>query len=140
MYSQLFKIKPTEEIIQTLLECLCLCDINDNTEFTIEKLETNNCIGKFKLIENALKIFYIPCKAKMYLGKYEYKNIITVSRQLLKTINYTIYSKEKYSNKKKYLIYKLEKVRDKNNNLVNNLESTSGESSTPENTIYTVNF
>ena len=67
----------------------------------------------------------------MYLGKYEYKNIITVSRQLLKTIDYTIYSKEKYSNKKKYLIYKLEKVRDKNNNLVNNLESTSGESSTP---------
>ena len=38
MYSQLFKIKPTEEIIQTLLECLCLCNINDNTEFTIDNI------------------------------------------------------------------------------------------------------
>jgi hypothetical protein len=140
MYSQLFKIKPTEEIIQTLLECLCLCNINDNTEFTIEKLETNNCIDNFKLIENSLKIFYIPCKAKMYLGKYEYKNIITVSRQLLKTIDYTIYSKEKYSNKKKYLIYTLGKIEDKSNNTSTNLESTIKDSSTPENTIYTVNF
>tara|TARA_B110000285_G_C14830281_1_gene470536 strand:- start:24 stop:452 length:429 start_codon:yes stop_codon:yes gene_type:complete len=142
MYSQLFKIKPSEEIIKTLLECMCISDINDNTEFTIEKLETIKCIDNFKLFELALKKIYIPCKVKMYLGKYEYKNIITVFRQLLKTIGYTIFSKEKYSKKQKYLIYKLGKIEDKkhNNNTSTHLEPNIRDSSAPENTIYTVDF
>jgi hypothetical protein len=115
MYNQLFKIKPSDEIINKILICLSLENLDDNTEFTIEKLELNNVISKYKLIDEEIKRFYIPCKAKLYLSKYEYKNMITVFRQILKTIHYTINGREKYSNKKKFLIYKLCKIEDKNN-------------------------
>ena len=113
MYNQLFKTKPTEEIIKKILNCFCLSNIEDNSEFTIIQLESNDTMNNYRMIEDEIKIFYIPCKAKLYFGKYEYKNIITVTRQVLKTVNYTITSKEKYSNKKKYLIYKLISLDEK---------------------------
>jgi len=138
MYNQLFKIKPTEELINKILNCLSLDNLDDNSEFTIEKLESGNVISKYKLIDEEIKTFYIPCKAKMYLSKYEYKNIITVFRQILKTIKYTINSREKYSNKKKFLVYKLCKIEDKNNNPPGIIEDNS--SSNTINNKYVVNF
>ena len=51
MYNQLFKIKPTEELINKILNCLSLDNLNDNSEFTIEKLESGNVISKYKLID-----------------------------------------------------------------------------------------
>ena len=114
MYNQLFKTKPTEEIINKILNCFGLINLEDESEFTIQQLETKNTMDNYKIIEEDIKSFYIPCKAKLYFEKYEYKNIITVGRQLLKTVNYTITSKEKYSNKKKFLIYKLISIDEKN--------------------------
>tara|TARA_B110001469_G_C9443554_1_gene224490 strand:- start:238 stop:630 length:393 start_codon:yes stop_codon:yes gene_type:complete len=120
MYNQLFKTKPTEEIVNLILNCFGLSNVEDSGEFTIQQLETIQTIDTYKFIEEEIKKYYIPCKAKLYFGKYEYKNIITICRQILKTVNYTIISKEKYCNKKKYLIYKLisldEKKKKKNNN------------------------
>ena len=113
MYNQLFKTKPTEEIINKILNCFGLSNLEDKGEFTIQQLETIDTIDTYKIIEEELKKFYIPCKSKLYFGKYEYKNIITVGRQILKTANYTITSKEKYSNKKKFLIYNLISLDDK---------------------------
>ena len=113
MYNQLFKTKPTNEIINKILFCFGLSNLEDRSEFTIQQLETNNTMDNYKSIEEEIKKNYIPCKAKRYFGKYEYKNIITIGRQFLKTVNYTITSKEKYSNKKKYLIYKLISLDEK---------------------------
>ena len=113
MYNQLFKTKPTEEIINKILLCFGLTNFEDKNEFTILQLETIDTVDNYKMIEEDIKMFYIPCKAKLYFCKYEYKNIITICRQLLKTINYTIKSKEKYSNKKKFLIYKLISLEEK---------------------------
>ena len=96
--------------------CFGLTNIEDKGEFTIQQLETIKTIDKYKLIELEIKGFYIPCKAKLYFGKYEYKNIITIGRQVLKTVNYTIVTKEKYNNKKKFLIYKLISLDEKNKN------------------------
>jgi len=103
MYNQLFKTRPTEAIINKILTCFGLTNLEDKSEFTILQLETNNTMDNYKLIEEEIKKFYIPCKGKIYFDKYEYKNIITVGRQILKTVNYTITTKEKYSNKKKFL-------------------------------------
>jgi len=113
MYNQLFKTRPTEAIINKILTCFGLTNLEDKSEFTILQLETNNTMDNYKLIEEEIKKFYIPCKGKIYFDKYEYKNIITVGRQILKTVNYTITTKEKYSNKKKFLIYKLLSLDEK---------------------------
>lgn len=113
MYNQLFKTRPTEAIINKILTCFGLTNLEDKSEFTIQQLETNNTMDNYKLIEEEIKKFYIPCKGKIYFDKYEYKNIITVGRQILKTVNYTITTKEKYSNKKKFLIYKLLSLDEK---------------------------
>ena len=122
MYNQLFKIKPTDEIINKILLCFGLTNLEDKSEFTIQQLETNNTMDNYKIIEEEVKKFYIPFKGKLYFGKYEYKNIITIGRQILKTVNYTITSKEKYSNKKKYLIYKLISLAEKKKNISNKEE------------------
>ena len=113
MYNQLFKTKPTDELIEKILNCFGLTNLEDESEFTIQQLESNNTMDNYKIIEDDIKKFYIPCKAKLYFGKYEYKNIITVGRQLLKTVNYTITTKEKYSNKTKFLIYKVTSLDQK---------------------------
>jgi len=116
MYNQLFKTKPTEEIIGKILTCFGLTNLEDESEFTIQQLENIKTMDNYKLIEEEIKGFYIPCKAKLYFGKYEYKNIITMGRQVLKTANYTMITKEKYNNKKKFLIYKLISLDEKNKN------------------------
>ena len=111
--NQLFKKEPTDEIILKLIQCLGLKDLNDKTEFSKLQMEHINTIIRFKLIEEELKKFYLPCKAKKYLNKYEYKNIITICRQFLKIKNYTLVAKEKYIKTKKYLNYKLITLEEK---------------------------
>lgn len=111
MYSQTFKIKPSIEIINKLLDCIGLSGLDCGEEFTLKKLIENNVVEKFKTIEPELVPFYVPCKARKYLNKYEVKNIITIVRQFLKTCAYNFQTKEKYSNKRKFLIYKIVKNR-----------------------------
>jgi hypothetical protein len=111
MYSQTFKIKPSIEIINKLLDCIGLSGLDCGEEFTLKKLVENNVVEKFKTIEPELVPFYVPCKARKYLNKYEVKNIITIVRQFLKTCAYNFETKEKYSNKRKFLIYKIVKNR-----------------------------
>ena len=112
MYSQTFKNKPTPEIVNKLVSCFGLPNLDCGEEFTLKKLEDNNTVDKYKLIEQELIPYYIPCKAKKYLGKYELKNIITVVRQFLKSQLYNFKTKEKYSNKKKFLIYQIVKTNE----------------------------
>jgi hypothetical protein len=111
MYSQTFKIKPSIEIINKLLDCIGLSGLDCGEEFTLKKLVENNVVEKFKTIEPELVPFYVPCKARKYLNKYEVKNIITIVRQFLKTCAHNFETKEKYSNKRKFLIYKIVKNR-----------------------------
>ena len=112
MYSQTFKNKPTLEIVNKLVSCFGLPNLDSGDEFTLKKLEDNNTVDKYKLIEQELIPYYIPCKAKKYLGKYELKNIITVVRQFLKSQLYNFKTKEKFSNKKKFLIYQIVKINE----------------------------
>lgn len=114
MYSQTFKIKPSIDIVIKLVACLGLASIDSCEEFTLKKLEDENIADKYKLIEEELIPFYVPCKARKYLGKYEVKNIITVIRQFLKTQCYNFKTKEKYSNKKKFLVYQIIKTNQDN--------------------------
>ena len=54
-----------------------------------------------------LKLFYIPCKAKIYLDVITTKRSITILRQIVRLFNYNIKSSEKYVSKKKQVAYQL---------------------------------
>ena len=61
-------------------------------------------------MKNELEECYLPCKSRTYLNSLTEKNVITILRQILKTRNYTITSREKYMKGCKFIIYSLSKL------------------------------
>ena len=106
-YNQLFLKKPSNEIIIKILCCFGLINLDDATEFSQLDMEKLNTIIRLKNMESELSDYYLPCKKAIYLTKWNYKNCITICRQFLKTVDMTLYSREKYIKSKKYLLYKL---------------------------------
>lgn len=106
MFSQLFKVKPTQDVIIKLINAIGFTSLDDVSELNFN-INKEDKIQKYKELESELSVFYINCKINNYLYKYEIKNIVTVVRQFLKTIQYNLVSKEKSQNKNKYLVYYL---------------------------------
>lgn len=109
---QLFSKIPNEEVINEALEIIgfnCL----ENPKVIFRKQITDNEIQNFIEFQNKLKEYYMPCKAKVYIkDTNNAKNIITIIRHLLKTIDYSIKSKEKYIKGSKTIMYQIEKKAD----------------------------
>ena len=103
--NQLFKIHPTQELVQKLLNIFGINDFYDNHYFTKEDLVELETVNKLNKLKETLIPFYIPCKAKIYLEDINEKRAITILRQFLKTQNYNLYSKEKFIKNIKYNTY-----------------------------------
>ena len=107
MKDQIFKNIPTEDIINKVLNCFGLENINDKKYFS------RNDLKKIKTIENIINIkselleFYLPCKSKIYLYDLTEKKTITILRHFIKYSQYKLISREKYMNKTKIIIYQL---------------------------------
>lgn len=114
MKNQLFRKEPNNEIINKLLNSFGLDNLNDNRHFSRDDLKKLNSVEKLYKIKNELNEYYIPCKARTYLNDLNEKNIITILKQFIKIKDYTIISREKYSNKKKFIIYQLITLEQKN--------------------------
>ena len=112
MKDQLFKLVPTEEILDKLLKCFGLDNINDKKYFTRNDLKKIKSIENINKIKNNLEEFYLPCKSKIYLNNLTEKKIITLLRHFIKYKNYKLISQEKYMNKTKIIIYQLIKKND----------------------------
>lgn len=113
--NQIFRKKVPLELINNIIICFGIDNINDRKPFTRKLLLENNTISKLLKYIPELKLYYIPCKARNYLNNLNEKKIITILRQLLKTINYSLISKEKYFKGDKYLIYSIFSEKDKIN-------------------------
>ena len=105
MKNQLFKVSPDLKITEKILKNFGINDINDNHSFTRINLRDLNTVDKINEMEEELRRYYIPCKAKLYLININEKKCITILRQFLKIHNYTLMSKEKYIKGKKSLFY-----------------------------------
>jgi hypothetical protein len=126
VFNQLFITKPSVEDINKIIKLLGLNDINDSNEFTILDMEKNKTLQKFINNEKIFKMYYMPCKRKIFYEKLTNKKCITICRQFLKTIDKDIITREKYIKGTKYLIYKIiskddkEKInREKKENSIN---------------------
>lgn len=106
--SQLFRKKPTKEFIMKVSSFYNIKEFKESQKFTLSNLETIKTVEKLNNIIPEIKEYYINCKAKKYLENLDLKRAVTILRQLLKSINYNLVSKEKYSNGRKFLEYHVE--------------------------------
>ena len=107
MINQLFSKSPEQTVIIKCLNIMGWETLNDTRVFIRSELETRNVQATYKLVLPELKEYYLPCKQKKYLSIQSIKSVITILRQLLKTIGYTIIGTECVINNKKNMIYKL---------------------------------
>ena len=113
---QLFKKHPSDELFLKILKAFGLTDLNDNRSFTRKDLKVLRTVEKLDLILDQLKQCYLPCKSRTYLSGLIEKNSVTVLRQILKTRNYTVLSREKYMRGEKFIIYSLTPLETKEYN------------------------
>ena len=80
---------------------------SDFIEYYVYDLDGNYIVSKINQIKDELKEYYILCKGNIYMNNITISRTITILRQFLKTIKYTLTSKERYINSKKYLFYSI---------------------------------
>ena len=105
--NQLFRIMPDRSFVISLLNLYGIEDFSDTRYFTRENLQTLNTVEELKELEEKLKNYYIPCKARTYLEEITIPRSIVILRQFLKCHGYTLFSKEKFIKSKKHTIYKI---------------------------------
>jgi hypothetical protein len=108
MINQLFIEKPPESIILASILTLGWLSFTDKRVLSRFELDRQQIADKFTHILNDLRQYYLPCKQDKYLTNYNTKSVITIVRQLLKTIGYNIRGIERVIDNKKEMIYKLE--------------------------------
>ena len=112
--NQLFRRNPDRYIISDLLKIFDIESLDDtNFFFTKQDLLNNDIIDKMSKLKNRLEVYYIPCKAKLYLEDINEKKCITILRQFLKYIEYNLKLKEKYINGVKNYQYFIVSIKKK---------------------------
>lgn len=105
---QLFAKKPTDDVIKDILVITKFGSLHNPKEVTKNDLETAEVIKLYDHFKPNLKPFYITCKYKKHVETATtYKNIITVLRQLVRTRQFKIISKQKYVDGKRIYVYNL---------------------------------
>merc|ERR1711990_479713 len=94
--NQLFRIFPSEELLQKICCAFGFRSLNDRRCFSRTDLVKLKTVEKVQALKPELEKCYLPCKARTYLNDLTEKNVVTVIRQCLKTRNLTIISREKY--------------------------------------------
>ena len=110
---QLFKKNPSNELFLKVLNSFGLQSLDDKRSFSRKDLKYIKTVENINTLKSELADCYLPCKARTYLTSLNEKNVITVLRQILKTKNYTISSREKYMKGCKFIIYNLCKLESK---------------------------
>lgn len=106
-YLQLFCDIPSEYFLTTLLNCYNITSLSDNHEFNKGDLIEYNTVDKLIDIIPELILYYLPCKAKIYLNDINEKRAITILSQFLKLYDYKLMREEKIINKKKVIFYRV---------------------------------
>ncbi len=102
---KMFREQPPVEILTQLLQACGLQHIHDTSWFQKEQINLESFLAVIPLLEP----YYIPCKAEEYLHKtISQNNCITILRQILRTYNISIVSKELTRNHEKTLWYQIQ--------------------------------
>lgn len=111
---QLFRKYIPDNVFYTILSKYGIKELNEKYLFTRQHLQNINTLNNIVKLKPILEKYYLPCKARTYLNDLNYKNIITILRQILKTRSYTLKSSEKYQKGEKSTSYHIFSI-NKNN-------------------------
>ena len=125
--NQLFRNIPTLEIVQKVLFCFGLQNLDDSKTFSRNDLIKIKTVEQIYKLKSELEEFYLPCKARTYLNQITEKNVITILRQIIKTFHYNVKSKEKYLKGEKYIIYQIKKQNETKETIQIHTTKTSSE-------------
>ena len=125
--NQLFRTLPNEEIVNKVLCCFGLQNLQDAKTFSRNDLVKINTVEQIYKLKKELEEYYLPCKARTYLNQITEKNVITILRQLIKTFNYNVKSKEKYLKGEKYILYQLKPKHENTHNIQIHTTQTSSD-------------
>ena len=107
-FYQLFKSVPPTSFLQELLNCYGVRGLDDASEFSKFTLKDRNTVNKLIDLLPEMVIYYIPCKAKKYLGEIDEDRAITILRQFLRLYEYELSKKERVVQKRKIIYYSLQ--------------------------------
>jgi hypothetical protein len=110
--NQLFYEVPPMEVIDKLLNSFGLTDINDSKEFNKGDLVTNHTAEKIKELIPDLALYYLPCKANIYLTNITIKRTLTILSQHLRLYDYKLNRDERIVDGKKDIFYRIIKEKD----------------------------
>jgi hypothetical protein len=95
MYNQLFHTKPSIELILMCLQYLGYSDLNDHNALPRASMEISGSVSRFTNLLPQFLDIYIPCKFELFCHKsLDINACITITRQLLKTIDYDLVGRE----------------------------------------------
>jgi len=136
---QLFKKNPSNDLFNKVLKAFGLSSVDDSRSFSRKDLAYIKTVAHINAIKPELEECYLPCKSRTYLNSLTEKNVITILRQILKTRNYTITSREKYMKGCKFIIYNLSKLDDTEYTPLIDINTTSEESELSQPIVLTFN-
>ena len=88
--NQLFYEIPPIEIIDKLMSAFGLSNMNDSKEFNKSDLISNRTASKIIELIPDLAVYYLPCKANIYLTNITEKRSITILSQHLRLYDYRL--------------------------------------------------
>lgn len=105
--NQLFKQKPSLEIVNELLILYGIEGLDDDKQFNRNNLINLNLIDNLNNFKQKLIDYYLPCKRKVYLEDLTIKKSITILRQILKLYDYIVKSNERWIKGEKIIVYQI---------------------------------
>jgi hypothetical protein len=110
--NQLFYEIPPIEIIEKLMSAFGLSNINDTKEFNKNDLISNHTASKIIELIPDLALYYLPCKANIYLTNITEKRSITILSQHLRLYDYRLSRDERIIDGKKDIFYRVQQTKD----------------------------
>lgn len=100
----LFREYVSKEKVGEILKLINFDGPADSRLFTIKDID----VSKFEMAILILEPYYIPCKAKKYLyGDLTPHRVLTIVRQILKPIGFTLHGQERTIGRKKETLYQI---------------------------------
>lgn len=105
--NQLFCKRPDIKILDILLKSFDLKSLEDTKVFTKKDLVDLNTVEEINKNKNIFKSYYLPCKANKYLNNLNEKKVLTILKQIVRTFDFYVFSKEKVRSNEKIITYQI---------------------------------
>lgn len=110
--NQLFYDIPPIEVINQILLAFGLSNLRDSKEFNKSDLVSNNTVAKIIELIPVLTLYYLPCKANIYLRDITIKRTITILQQHLRLYEHRLSRDERIVDGKKDIFYRIIREKD----------------------------